>query len=87
MSYTFSLQPAIVSHATARQPLVADSSDMNDLLIEARLRSGDYFITLGTELEKLAALLEDQGVAEATALLQISTELTYLDKHYKLQAK
>jgi hypothetical protein len=91
--YTLPTIPPLLYHAAAAQPWVNDvaksddADDMSNLLFEARLRSGDYFITVATELDKLAALLQSQDIPEAAALLTFSAELTYLDKHYTLAPK
>jgi hypothetical protein len=85
--YTLPTIPPLLYHAAAAQPWVNDVDDMSNLLFEARLRSGDYFITVATELDKLAALLQSQDIPEAAALLTFSAELTYLDKHYTLAPK
>jgi len=90
--YRLPTEPVFLRHASAAQPYAADAAwpsddDLSDLLFEARIRSGDYFVTLVTELDKLAALLEQDGIPESVALQRISSELTYLDKHYKLQSK
>lgn len=95
MTYTISPLPSLLAHGQLPQPVsfVADvdaaSSDdgLSYMAVEARLRSGDYFVTLATELEKLAQLLDGQGVPEATALELLAGEITYLDKHYRLSAK
>ncbi len=91
-TYQLPTRPSFLRHASGVQPYAADADwpsddDLSDLLFEARIRSGDYFVTLSTELDKLSALLEEDGIPESAALQRISAELTYLDKHYKLQSK
>lgn len=79
------------SHAyqlTQLQYYVRDQdADFSNIMFEARMRSGDYFVTLITELEKLAELLDADGIPEATYVQRLSAELAYLDKHYVLQPK
>lgn len=94
MSYQLSTEPMILSHAPRRYRTVFfkdTASDSRDeswrLLAEARLRSGDYFSTLATELEILANLVEKRNPAEADQLRSYANELLYLDKQYALKRR
>lgn len=63
------------------------NEEWNELLLKARIRSGDYFSTLATEIEKLGGYLEAKKFPEADQLHHIVDELLYIDKHYDLKKR
>lgn len=63
-----------------------DETEVAKLLIRARINSGDYFITLVTELEQVADSLTPEAPA-AVELQRIIAELVYLHDNYSLTKK
>lgn len=62
-------------------------SSESELLLRARIKSGDYFITLSTEVDKIAENLQDVGNPDSYGLQLISTELMYLHDKYEICKK
>ena len=98
-TYQLTNLESVLSHFSDWQPLVRDgvdtrptapdddfgsSDDISDLLSRARAQSGDYFMTLATELDKLAQGLATADAPEAPELERLISELLYIDKNYKL---
>jgi hypothetical protein len=52
---------------------------------ESRVKSGDYLLTVATELENLAAYTDDKVIQDV--LQYIIAEFEYVDQHYKLTSK
>lgn len=82
----YHMQPfsGVLSHFPGLQPFVRDTEENADILRQARIRSGDYFMTLATELEQLAESLSAVKAAEAPALERIVAELLYVDRNYMI---
>lgn len=85
------LQPGgVLSHFPGRQWLVRDSggSDADrDMLLRARIRSGDYFETLATELDRIAQALPEEHIAEINEIERIVAELIRANKGYRVTPK
>jgi hypothetical protein len=59
-----------------------------DPKLDALVRSGDYFITLGTTLDTIAAELPETSVtASSLALAKLASELDYIQRHYHIIKK
>jgi hypothetical protein len=86
-TYHLSTLGGFLTHFPARQPYVRDADEDADMLRQARLRSGDYLMTLATELEQIAETLQAELAPEAPALERIVTELHYVDRNYKLEPR
>lgn len=90
-AYKLSNSGVITSHFPARQFFVKDqASDEMHMHLRARVKSGDYFMTIATELERIAQNLERQGGAESmevSELERIVSELLILTKDYTLIKK
>jgi hypothetical protein len=74
----------IASHFAGQQLFVrdaAESIDETDMLLHARIRSGDYFLTLAAELEKQAQL------AASPELERLVSELIRVNKKYTIVKK
>lgn len=81
-----------VTHFPGRLRLVRDGLDNADSLeqqirIQARVRSGDYPMTLATELDKLAQSIAAVGGPEAVELERLVNELLYIHKHFTIVRK
>ena len=85
----FSLRPTLLRDgADESAGAAAEDTDADmpaELLMRARISSGDYFITLATELDRLAQGLAAADAPEAPALERIVPELLYLDSHYVIR--
>jgi hypothetical protein len=102
-SYHLPAFGTILSHFPLRPPVVRDGfsgrakgdadsfepveDDISELLTRARIKSGDYFATLATELDKMAQGLNTVRAPEASELERIVGELLYLDDNYRLVKK
>ncbi|HSH17902.1 MAG TPA: hypothetical protein VK978_00815 [Candidatus Saccharimonadales bacterium] len=92
---TYQLRGAagVLSHFPAPASYVRDGDDkFNDfdqakLHMQARIRSGDYFGTLATELERIAQSLDAVKAPEAPELERIVTELLYVGQNYGVVKK
>ncbi len=62
----------------------ADDYDTAKMLVQARIRSGDYFVTLATEIDKMAQGLNTVRAPEAAELERVVSELLYLHDNYRL---
>ena len=94
LGYPAPMIGTILSHFPLVQPLLrdgsqgaADSDDLSELHIRARVSSGDYFATLATELDKLAQGLSAVQAPEAPELERIVSELLYVDRNYHVIKK
>lgn len=89
---TYQINPSagLLRHFPGLLGLVRDGGEADndaELLLEARVRSGDYIVTLATELEKLADGLAGVHAPEAAELERLTHELMGLNKHYRLVKK
>lgn len=79
----------LLGHFPGRQFIVCDEAD--DLVarmhMQARVRSGDYFLTLATELDKIAQGLATVKAPEAPELERIVTELLSVGQDYTITKK
>lgn len=83
-TYRIKNMGAILSHFPGLHRFVHDTEDDADILRQARIRSGDYLMTLATELEQLAENLSSSKAPEAPALERIVAELIYVERNYKV---
>jgi hypothetical protein len=87
LSYQLSSPINILSHYPFRQFVVRDTESDADMLRKARIRSGDYLMTLATELESIAQQLSDVKAPEAPELERIVSELIYLERNYTISPR
>lgn len=64
-----------------------DADDQVHMQVHARVRSGDYFMTVATELEEVAHRLTKTSAAEANDLERIVAELLVVAKSYTVTHK
>ena len=87
-SYSLTLGNRFTAHYHHKQLTVNDYAEKRDPRLDALARSGDYFVTLATRLENIAADLPLTSTATSSlALIRLATELDYLQRYYNLQAK
>jgi hypothetical protein len=70
----------LLNHGWQRQTLVRDAREDRRLQLEAQVRSGDYFITLATNLERICQKMA--GSPESASLQSLITDLLYLQMKY-----
>jgi hypothetical protein len=92
VSYSLPTFGTILGHFPGLQPVVRDAAaanndDVSEWLIRARVRSGDYFVTLATELDKIAQSLSGVRAPEAPELERVVSELLYINDSYTLTKK
>lgn len=83
--YHQSARIGLFGHFHGQGLLVRDSS--KDIVIDAKVRSGDYLEAVATELDKLAAYLATDDLPEAIDLERLAGELLYVHAHYNLKRK
>lgn len=87
-AYALPLGGLIDRHFPADISLLRDREDTHNPKLDALVRSGDYFITLATELENLASeLTEISPAAASLALARLSHDLEYVQKRYTIIRK
>ena len=65
-----------------------DHAEPRDPELDASARSGDYFVTLATKLENIAAELPETSTATSSLLLsKLAQELEYIQRHYEIVRK
>lgn len=65
----------------------SDNTSDVQMAIRARVRSGDYFVTLATELDRLAQELGPVPNRQAEELERIISELLFVNSHYRVVRK
>ena len=86
--YSLALPGFVVSHSSQTTLTLCDRADPSEPALDALARSGDYFITVATNLEALASeLTEISPTAASLTLARLSDELTYMQRHYTLTPK
>jgi hypothetical protein len=87
-TYQIQINDGITAHFPAWQYVVRDGEDMdNDMHLHARIRSGDYFLTLATELDRIAQSLAGVKAPEAPELERIVSELMAIGQDYTISKK
>lgn len=72
----------LLNHGWQRPTFVRDAREDRRMQLEAQVRSGDYFITLATNLERINQKLADSP--ESASLQNMITDLLYLQMKYKV---
>lgn len=87
-AYKLPFSDGVTSHFSTAQFFVrdAESNDI-EMHLQARVRSGDYFMTVATELERIVQELPHSDMAQAAELERIITELLILSKRYTVIKK
>lgn len=91
-TYALPAAPTVLGHFPARRYFVRDGADGSDgegdeLKARARIRSGDYFMTLATELDKIAQGIAGVQDSEAAEVERLVTELLYAHKYFDIRRK
>lgn len=81
LSYQLNQFNGILRHGRARDLFVRDQETPTKIDIDAQVRSGDYFVTLATTLDKLA---DGLPYATRTRLEDIVSDLIYLQDTHKI---
>lgn len=87
-TYALSLSSFSTAHFPASTLFVGDYAAPGQPEVDARVRSGDYFILLATSLDSLAAeITETSPAATSVALAKLAEELEYVQKRYAIVRK
>lgn len=88
-AYALPAAPTVLGHFPARHYFVRDGAygAEDELMSRARIRSGDYFMTLATELDKIAQAMAGAQESEAAEVERLVTELLYAHKYYDISRK
>jgi hypothetical protein len=84
-TYPLSLTFGLSSHARPGAWLLQDGhtgGDRSSLELDARARSGYYFISLSTALETVAEELSRSGLPASPMIEQLIRDLEYMQEHY-----
>ncbi len=85
--YTLTV-PHFLTSSGGRNALLRDYALPEKPEIDAKVRSGDYFIHLATSLDTIAAeLTETSPAATSMALAEVAAELEYVQTHYQITRK
>jgi hypothetical protein len=90
LGYKLSPFTGLVQHAKPRSPLLHDEDRISLWLtgrerVNVQVRSGDYFVTLATILDRLSNSLDDYAVR--SELEDIVSDLIYLQDTYDITEK
>lgn len=82
LNYHASGFQGLLNHGWQRQMFVRDEREERRAQLEAQVRSGDYFITLATTIERISQQLTDS--AERASLQSLVTDLLFMQAKYKI---
>lgn len=87
-TYQLATFDSLLSHFPSMQAFANDIDD-KDMLLHARVRSGDYLETIATELERSVQAMADNGItgAELEQIEFTISELLEANKLYDLVPK
>ena len=77
----------VLQHFPLPQTCVRDQAEDSELLMHARVRSGDYFETIASELERIAESLALQNDVNLPDLERIIGELVQANRSYRVVSK
>lgn len=87
-AYVLSDQIHLVHHYGRLTTWFGDYAEPRNPELDVMARSGDYFITLATELDTIAAELpETSTAASSIALNRLAQKLEYMQQHYQITRK
>jgi len=82
MTYRLSQYDGILRHGDKKQILIRDREETSTKMnVDIQVRSGDYFVTLATVLDRFA---EGLTYAKRSQLEDIVSDLIYLQDTYKI---
>lgn len=78
----------VLCHHRALVLWCGDHAEPRNPELDAVARSGDFFITLATKLENVAAELPETSIAASSlALSKLAQELEYMQRNYEVTRK
>lgn len=81
--YQLSSSATVLTHASAATVALVQDNEIEEALnLEARVRSGDYFVTLATALDTISKSVEDWQTR--TALEDMISDLIHLQENYSI---
>lgn len=87
--YSITLGDLFTAHGQTGNGLVHDAElQLDQLQVEALVASGDCFVTLATEVDKISDMLNDIDPKHtALELEKLTRILLYLQQHYEIKPK
>jgi GTP-binding protein EngB required for normal cell division len=76
-----------IKKALSKSKLTKEIKPLDSLEIEALVRSGQYFTTIATKLDKVSLELKKENEALHNYLQLIVDELLYIQPRYKIKKK
>ncbi len=83
-NYTLASNDILSWHGLGRIFKVRDGETDEHELLRAQIASGDYFITLATQLDQISQTIQQAHPAEYTTLEQVITDLIHLQNNYTI---
>lgn len=88
MTYALSPRNLLLTHRYESVLMVADHASIQTDKLRAKVKSGDYFVTLATVLDLFCQQIDiDSRNVQPSDLEQSINELIYLQEHYKIVPK
>lgn len=84
-TYQFSTFTGVLSHGWTKTLFVRDGAEKTQYELDAKVLSGDYFVTLATEVDSVTGRLAQY--ADREKLEEIVSDLIYLQDHYEITKK
>lgn len=78
-------QESVLEYAIKRGWLTKDGDIFDSMELRAQVASGDYFITLATQLDKIREKIKLTFPDDAEKLDDLITDLLFLQRHYGIQ--
>lgn len=88
-TYSMTLGDLFTSHGLKGSGLIHDADlHLDQMQVEALAASGDCFVTLGTEIDKISEMLTHTDSKHiALELEKLTRILFYLQQHYEIRRK
>ena len=87
LGYQLPTFTGLVNHGWSRSMFLRDTEEhtLKDKKVDVQVRSGDYFVTLATDLDQLSSKIDNLNVR--VDLENAVSDLIYLQDHYKIVRK
>jgi len=86
LNYQLPTFTGVLSHGWVRTLFVRDSAEIaTEYELDAKVKSGDYFVTLATEIDAISSSIVNYAAREQ--LEDIVSDLIYLQDHYAITKK
>ena len=87
-SYNITAYPGLSLHGQIfGAKMLRDEDESNKQELDVHVYSGDYFVTLATELDKISQEIQSDNPNEHLRLQQLIDDLLYMQHKYKIAKK